>query len=569
MASRVRWAIVSRLWLAMLLGCLPAAASLIFPGPKFPRPPGDSQGSAAAAATVTVDAQSAYRHGNFYRAQLPVNNSTGPVSVAVTTTAVEHQGGVLPDLVATTGGHYFLPQTPEVYTYDLDGNLLTDGRWRYTWDGENHLVSLQPLSVAAGNQTLNFEYDRVGRRIRKTVRTITGSSSTITADTKFVYDGWNLIAELNAADNTVLCSYVWGPDLSGTLQGAGGVGGLLVARPGSGMAAQFACYDGNGNITAYVDAGTGLAASQFEYGPFGEVIRATGPLAKLNPFLFSTHYYEWETGLYYSKGRYYDPIPGRFLSRDPIEEKGGLNLYGYCANDGINKVDPLGLDGWGMSGPGWSFQYQNGQWVYVPSGSTPGFDLSGAGWRVAWILETGGTYRELYVAEAGELNKLRGQISKEQLIALRNALKDKYQSKTPPEVENALKAAVGSKYEKRGPTGNFNPDKTNPFINKSGAVCKRVGRVFVVVMAYSEYQKIKNANDWQRQLGSSGSGVVGAITGGTEVGAATGAALGALEFNPLTVGIGTVIGGAVGGVFGYDFFSGTYEQLWDILYEKP
>ena len=340
MASRVRWAIVSRLWLALLLGCLPATASLIFPGPKFARPPVDIQGGAAAAATVTVDAQSAYRHGNFYRAQLPVNNSTGPVSVAVTTTAVEHQGGVLPDLVATTGGHYFLPQSPEVYTYDLDGNLLTDGRWRYTWDGENRLVSLQPLSVAAGNQTLNFEYDSIGRRIRKTVRTITGSSSTITADTKFVYDGWNLIAELNAADNTVLRSYVWGPDLSGMLQGAGGVGGLLVARPGAGMAAQFACYDGNGNITAYVDAGTGQAASQFEYGPFGEPLRVDATAMR---FGFSSKYTDPETGLVYYGYRYYNPQTGRWIGRDPIGEFGGRNLFGFVGNGSPYAIDCFGL----------------------------------------------------------------------------------------------------------------------------------------------------------------------------------------------------------------------------------
>ena len=300
----------------------------------------DIQGGAAAAATVTVDAQSAYRHGNFYRAQLPVNNSTGPVSVAVTTTAVEHQGGVLPDLLATTGGHYFLPQSPEVYTYDLDGNLLTDGRWRYTWDGENHLVSLQPLSVAAGNQTLNFEYDSVGRRIRKTVRTNNGSSSAITADTKFVYDGWNLIAELNAADNSVLRSYVWGPDLSGTLQGAGGVGGLLVARPGAGMAAQFACYDGNGNITAYVDAGTGQAVNQFEYGPFGEPLRVDTTAMR---FGFSSKYTDPETGLVYYGYRYYNPQTRRWIGRDPIEENGGPNLYAFVANSSISYVDLLGL----------------------------------------------------------------------------------------------------------------------------------------------------------------------------------------------------------------------------------
>jgi RHS repeat-associated protein len=43
------------------------------------------------------------------------------------------------------------------------------------------------------------------------------------------------------------------------------------------------------------------------YGPFGEVIRATGPMAKVNPFMFATKYYDWETGLYYYGHRYYNP----------------------------------------------------------------------------------------------------------------------------------------------------------------------------------------------------------------------------------------------------------------------
>jgi len=57
-------------------------------------------------------------------------------------------------------------------------------------------------------------------------------------------------------------------------------------------------------------------------GPFGEVIRATGPMAKLNPFMFSTKFYDWETGLYYYGFRYYNPSTGRWPSRDLIGEPG-------------------------------------------------------------------------------------------------------------------------------------------------------------------------------------------------------------------------------------------------------
>ena len=78
-------------------------------------------------------------------------------------------------------------------------------------------------------------------------------------------------------------------------------------------------------------------------GPFGEVIRATGPMAKLNPFRFSTKYQDDETDLLYYGERYYNASTGRWLSRDPIEEKGGLNLYGFVYNSPLNKTDALGL----------------------------------------------------------------------------------------------------------------------------------------------------------------------------------------------------------------------------------
>ena len=106
----------------------------------------------------------------------------------------------------------------------------------------------------------------------------------------------------------------------------------------------FVAYDGNGNVAALVSAANGSGAANYEYGPFGEVIRATGPMAKVNPFMFSTKFYDWETGLYYYGYRYYNPSTGRWLSRDPAgEDQGGPNLYGFVGNDSVNNSDPFGL----------------------------------------------------------------------------------------------------------------------------------------------------------------------------------------------------------------------------------
>jgi RHS repeat-associated protein len=66
-------------------------------------------------------------------------------------------------------------------------------------------------------------------------------------------------------------------------------------------------------------------------------------MAKVNPFMFSTKFYDWETGLYYYGHRYYNPSTGRWLSRDPAEEDGSFNLYAILSNDPVDDVDYLGL----------------------------------------------------------------------------------------------------------------------------------------------------------------------------------------------------------------------------------
>jgi RHS repeat-associated protein len=135
--------------------------------------------------------------------------------------------------VSEAGGQVFVPQTPGAFVHDDDGNLLSDGRWAYTWDGEKRLVSMTTHA-----------------------------------------------REMSA---------------------------------------------------------------EYEYGPFGEPLRATGPLAKANPVRFSSELLDTASGCYYYGYRYYNPDTGRWLSRDPIGELGGVNLYAVSHNM-VNQVfDYLGL----------------------------------------------------------------------------------------------------------------------------------------------------------------------------------------------------------------------------------
>ncbi len=139
--------------------------------------------------------------------------------------------------------------------------------------------------------------------------------------------------------------FQWGADLSGTLDGAGGIGGLeaIIEEPVIGpKRTLLPVQDGLGNITAVFDATTHQMVARYDYGPFGETLRLSGE-PDACPFRWQTRWYDGESGYYYFLHRYYDPRLGRWLSRDPIGEAGGFNLYAYCGNDPVNRHDALGL----------------------------------------------------------------------------------------------------------------------------------------------------------------------------------------------------------------------------------
>ncbi len=291
----------------------------------------DILGNGNATATVTVNGQSTYRKNEYFYKALTVGNGVyASVTVSATSGSTVNQSGSV-----------FVPAATETYTPDADGNLTQDGRWDYTWDAENRLIVMKTRSGIAGPvRRLEFEYDCFGRRIRKRVYDAL-SGGNLLLERKFVYSGWNVLAEMDGSNNLVR-SYAWGLDLSGTSQGAGGVGGLLYVKPAGGVA-HFCAYDGNGNVMALVDGATGNSSAEYEYGAFGETIRMTGTLATANPFRLSTKYCDDETDFYYYGYRYYNPSTGRWPSRDPIGERGGGNLYGFVGNDPVNFIDPLGL----------------------------------------------------------------------------------------------------------------------------------------------------------------------------------------------------------------------------------
>jgi RHS repeat-associated protein len=299
------------------------------------------RGSAASGATVLVNDELATRTGADFYAGVPV--------LGLKENALKIQAATASPQKATTQTRSVLvPAVPEAFVYDLDGNLLQDGLWAYEWDAENRLIAQELRSDVSTTtwKRLEYSYDREGRRIRKLVKTKTSPSGTWTtaSDTRFLYDGWNLVAEYSYASSTftLLRSHAWGLDLSGSQQGAGGVGGLLWTTVAATAKTYAAAADANGNIIAYVDVADGSISGKRDYGAFGEALVTTGVASSL-PFGFSTKYEEKETGLYYYGFRYYNPSTGGWLSRDPIEEDGGVNLYGMVNNNPVNAWDYLGL----------------------------------------------------------------------------------------------------------------------------------------------------------------------------------------------------------------------------------
>jgi hypothetical protein len=148
------------------------------------------------------------RHIEYFRKELAIDNSGGPVWTSVTVT---NQNG-------TNAGGFALAKNQQAPGADLSGNLSLDSIWSYAWDGANRLAAMTMTNVAsvpsAQRKQLLFTYDDQGRRVLKVVKTWNSNSNAFLnpATNFFVYDGWRPIAVLTNGMKLVQ-SYAWGLDL--------------------------------------------------------------------------------------------------------------------------------------------------------------------------------------------------------------------------------------------------------------------------------------------------------------------------------------------------------------------
>ena len=172
---------------------------------------------------------------------------------------------------------------------------------------------------------------------------------------RYVYDG-NVVVQEQDQNNAPKVSYTRGTDLSGTIQGAGGIGGLLARTDNSLGTSAYYFADGNGNITCMLDGNQAVAAS-YLYDPYGRILSQSGWLANANLYRFSSKESQINSGLVYYGYRLYDPNLQRWPNKDPIEDRafaegptkspGGagddLNLYRFAGNSPAAHYDSLGL----------------------------------------------------------------------------------------------------------------------------------------------------------------------------------------------------------------------------------
>ena len=234
--------------------------------------------------------------------------------------------------IAGNGAAAFVPQ------YDADGNQTlvktSTGIWTVTYNAENRPVKFESED---GGTTVECAYDSMGRRFEKKV-TVGGTTG---FHARYLYRDYLQVAECDLTGETpvVVRSYLWDPSEPEATRV------LAMTRweaNGTQVKEHLYCmHDAMKNVTSLFGEARGRRAL-YEYRPYGGLVTSEGNMAQENKFRFSCEYMDDELGLIYYNYRHLNPRDGRWISRDPIMEQGGWNLFAFVGNNGVNRWDYLG-----------------------------------------------------------------------------------------------------------------------------------------------------------------------------------------------------------------------------------
>ena len=243
--------------------------------------------------------------------------TTGELGAALHTVSYTYGDSSWGDLLTAYNG--------QAITYDAIGNPTSYLGWNMTWQGR------QLASATKDENALSFTYDANGIRTSKTVNGV---------KTEYLLNGTQILAQ-KTGSNTLCFFY----DQQGN----------RVGMADSSNHFYYYLYNLQGDVIAIADASTGKLAATYTYDAWGKIVKINGidpdsvaesSIAKINPFRYRGYYYDTETGLYYLNSRYYDPEVGRFINVDSVlggnDNLLSFNLFAYCGNNPINRVDPTG-----------------------------------------------------------------------------------------------------------------------------------------------------------------------------------------------------------------------------------
>jgi RHS repeat-associated protein len=197
------------------------------------------------------------------------------------------------------------------HTYDANGNTLVAGAKTFGYDSLDRMASFNSGAVT-------MVYDGDGNRLAKVA---SGSTTSYLVDEENPTGLAQVVEEI--AGGVVQRRYLYG--LGRISQSEGGT-------------VSYYGYDAHGDVRFLTDS-TGTVTDTYDYDAWGNVVSSTGTTA--NVYRYQGEALDTETGLYYLRARYYDPLNGRFLNVDPLADA-GQRPYLYAGADPQNRKDPTG-----------------------------------------------------------------------------------------------------------------------------------------------------------------------------------------------------------------------------------